>query len=60
VSFWQPFLKPAQTLILWRLLEGEELTPADAEERERLREWFEQEVNANQRKPGAELTGARE
>lgn len=44
--FWTG-LKPHQTRILWLLLEGKPLRPEDEVERERLREWFESEVQAN-------------
>lgn len=47
MSFWQVWLKPHQTRIIWLLLEGKDLRPEDAPEREKLREWFEVEVNAN-------------
>ena len=47
MSFWQPFLKPHQTRIIYEALT--QMTPqlADEKERESLREWFETEVNAN-------------
>lgn len=48
MGFWQPWLKPIQTRIIWLLLEGKETEEADATEREKLREWFEHEVRANE------------
>lgn len=51
-----PFLKHNQTRILWLLLEGKPLRPEDGAERERLREWFEAEVQANAQTRG-DLTG---
>jgi hypothetical protein len=46
---WWPGLKPHQVRILWLLLEGKEVPVSDALEKEKLREWFEAEVNAKTR-----------
>ena len=46
--FW-PGLKPHQVRIIWLLLEGKDVPASDALEREKLREGFSHEVNANTR-----------
>ena len=47
MSFWQPFLKPHQTYLIWLLLAEKEVPAQYEKTREELREWFETEVNAN-------------
>jgi hypothetical protein len=47
VSFWQPFLKPHQTYLIWLLLEGKDVPAQYEKTRDELREWFKAEVNAN-------------
>ena len=47
MGFWQPWLKPHQTYLIWLLLEGREVPERYEKTREELREWFEAEVKAN-------------
>lgn len=47
MSFWQPFLKPHQTYLIWLLLAGQDVPDQYEKTRDELREWFETEVNAN-------------
>lgn len=49
MGFWQPWLKPIQTKVIWLLLEGKDIPEEYASIREELREWFMHEVNANER-----------
>jgi hypothetical protein len=56
MGFWQPFLKPQQTRIIYEALTQMTPKPQDEKEREELREWFEAEVEANAQARG-ELTG---
>jgi len=48
IGFWQPWLKPIQTYIIWKLLEGEKLPKEYDEEKEKLREWFEHEARTKE------------
>lgn len=47
MGFWQPFLKPHQTRIIFEALEQMNPKPEDESEHEKLYEWFEAEVKAN-------------
>ena len=47
MSFWQPFLRPHQTYLIWLLLAGKDVPDQYEKTRDELREWFETEVNAN-------------
>ncbi len=47
MSFWQPFLKPHQTYLIWLLLAGKDVPKQYEKTRDELRDWFETEVNAN-------------